>query len=78
MPVQDADLIRRREDVGQEQNLLVGELLGNPVDGVVRERNPRVRSEPQIVELSIRTTMSLGSMISGSSTMSQLRWLGPW
>ena len=36
------------------------------------------RSVPQIVDESIRTIASVGSMIDGSGTSSQLRWPGPW
>jgi hypothetical protein len=40
--VQDSDLERRREDVGEEQHLLVAQLLGNRVHGRVREGHTRV------------------------------------
>ena len=36
------------------------------------------RSVPQIVDESIRTIASVGSMMTGSGTSSQLRWPGPW
>ncbi len=50
------------------------------VPGVVSGTSPlrMCRSDPQIVEVSIRTTMSVGSMIVGSATVSQPRWPGPW
>ena len=39
--VQHADLERGREDVGEEQHLLVAQLVGDLVDGGVGERHPR-------------------------------------
>jgi len=39
--VQHADLVGSREDVGEEQHLLVAELVGHLVDRGVRERHPR-------------------------------------
>jgi hypothetical protein len=40
--VQHADLVGGGEDVGEEEDLLVAELVGHPVDRVVGERHPRV------------------------------------
>ena len=50
------------------------------VPGVVSGTSPlsMCKSVPQIVELSIRTMMSVGSAIVGSSTLSHPRWPGPW
>ena len=39
--VQDADLVRGRQDVGEEQHLLVAQLVGHLVDGRVGERHAR-------------------------------------
>src|SRR5262245_35473461 len=45
--VQHANLVGGREDVGEEQHLLVGELVRHLVDRGVRERHPRqLRLEP--------------------------------
>ena len=45
--VEHADLVGGREDVGEEQDLLVAELIRDLVDGVVRERDAGVlRLEP--------------------------------
>ena len=45
--VQDADLVRGRQDVGEEQHLLVAQLLRHLVDGRVGERHAReLRLEP--------------------------------
>ena len=40
--VEHADLVGGGQDVGEEQDLLVGELIGDLVDGVVGERDARV------------------------------------
>jgi hypothetical protein len=89
-----ADLIGGGEDVGEEQDLLVAQTLRDLVDRVVGERHARelglqpvdqvaedpatAGSVPQIVDVSILTTMSVGSTIAGSATESQLRSPGPW
>ena len=39
--VQDADLVGRRQDVGEEQHLLVAQALRHLVDGVIGERDTR-------------------------------------
>ena len=40
--VEHADLVRRRQDVGEEEHLLVRQILRHLVDGGVRERDARV------------------------------------
>ena len=39
-PVLDADLEARREDVGEQHRRVVGHTVGQPVERVVRERDP--------------------------------------